>query len=109
MAAQGESETGGALLERILFGTVFVAVAAVEASRGLEHVLFAGFFAGAGAVGWGGQGLFHVANSLRPRTGARDSDHYSGRGPGRKRRNRPQPAAIDFSPALRLGNRLGCR
>jgi cyclic beta-1,2-glucan synthetase len=47
MAALGESETGGALLERILFGMVFAAVAAFEASRGLDHVLFAGFFAGA--------------------------------------------------------------
>jgi cyclic beta-1,2-glucan synthetase len=47
MAAHGESETGGALFERILFGLVFAAVAALEASGGWDHLLVAGFFAGA--------------------------------------------------------------
>ncbi|MEK8123757.1 hypothetical protein WOB59_11975 [Methylocystis sp. IM4] len=47
MAAKAESDTGGALFERILFGFVFAAVAALEASGGPEHILVAGFFAGA--------------------------------------------------------------
>jgi cyclic beta-1,2-glucan synthetase len=47
MAAQAESDAGGALFERILFGLVFAAVAALEASGGPEHILVAGFFAGA--------------------------------------------------------------
>lgn len=45
--AQGESEAGGALIERVLFGLVFAVVAALEASGGVEHALVAGFFAGA--------------------------------------------------------------
>lgn len=45
--AASESETGGALVERILFGLVFAAVAALEAAGGAEHAPVAGFFAGA--------------------------------------------------------------
>jgi len=45
----GESDTGGALLERILFGLGFAVVAALETSNGGDHGLVAGFFAG-GAV-----------------------------------------------------------
>ncbi|MGJ0393399.1 MAG: GH36-type glycosyl hydrolase domain-containing protein [Methylocystis sp.] len=44
---EGESDTGGALLERILFGLAFGAIAALEASGGLDHMLFAGFFGAA--------------------------------------------------------------
>jgi len=47
MAAHGESDTGGALFERILFGLVFTTVAAMEAAGGWDHLLVAGFFAGA--------------------------------------------------------------
>lgn len=43
----GESETGGALFERILFGVVFAVVAALEASGGRDHLFVAGFFSGA--------------------------------------------------------------
>jgi cyclic beta-1,2-glucan synthetase len=46
-AIHGESDTGGALFERILFGLVFAVVAALEASGGLDHLLVAGFFSGA--------------------------------------------------------------
>ncbi|BDV34106.1 GH36-type glycosyl hydrolase domain-containing protein [Methylocystis iwaonis] len=45
--AHGESETGVALVERVLFGLVFAAVAALEASGGPTHLLIAGFFAAA--------------------------------------------------------------
>lgn len=45
--AASESDTGGALLERVLLGLVFATVAALEASGGPEHLLIAGFFAAA--------------------------------------------------------------
>ena len=45
--AASESDTGGALLERMLLGLVFATVAALEASGGPEHLLIAGFFAAA--------------------------------------------------------------
>ena len=44
---QGETEKGGALFERFLFGLAFAAIAAAEASGGRDHVLSAGFFGGA--------------------------------------------------------------
>ncbi|WP_036280859.1 GH36-type glycosyl hydrolase domain-containing protein [Methylocystis sp. ATCC 49242] len=43
----GETDTGGALFERILFGLGLAVVAALEASGGYDHALVAGFFAGA--------------------------------------------------------------
>ncbi|MGJ0506190.1 MAG: GH36-type glycosyl hydrolase domain-containing protein [Methylocystis sp.] len=45
--AASESETGGALFERILLGLVFAVVASLEASGGPTHLLVAGFFAAA--------------------------------------------------------------
>ena len=46
-STHADTDKGGALLERLLFGLVFAAVAAAEASGGRDHMLVAGFFAGA--------------------------------------------------------------
>jgi len=43
----GAAETGGAKFERLAFGAIFAAIAALEASGGRDHVLVAGFFAAA--------------------------------------------------------------
>lgn len=43
----GETETGGAKFERILFGLACAVVAALEAAGGRDHALVGGFFAGA--------------------------------------------------------------